>query len=72
MKVMYRPFLSGPRNCIGVHLARVQLVLTVCALYQQFDISIDRRRTTSEMMEPADMGLHSPSGKQLWVVARPR
>jgi cytochrome P450 len=72
MKVMYRPFLSGPRNCIGMHLANAQLLLTLCALYQRFEIRVDRKRTTDEMMNLRDMGLLSPVGKQLWVSVKPR
>ncbi|KAJ6439309.1 cytochrome p450 protein [Purpureocillium lavendulum] len=71
MKHMQRPFLSGPRNCIGVHLARAQLLLTVCALYQRFEIQIDRTRTTDDMMKMRDMGLMSPMGKQLWISIEP-
>ena len=72
MKVMHRPFLSGPNLCLGMQLARVQLLLAVCSLYQRFDIRVDRSRTTDEMMVMRDMGVMSPSGKKLWIVAEPR
>ncbi|UNI17086.1 hypothetical protein JDV02_003464 [Purpureocillium takamizusanense] len=71
MKVMQRPFLSGPRNCIGMHLARAQLALTACALYQQFDIDVDRTRTNDDMMKLEGLGLQGPKGKQLWISVKP-
>ncbi|KIW90514.1 uncharacterized protein Z519_09161 [Cladophialophora bantiana CBS 173.52] len=71
MKVMHRPFSTGPRNCVGMHLARVQLLLTVCALYQRFEISLDPRMT-EDMMVQRDLGVMTPIAKQLWVRIRPR
>ncbi|KAH7070316.1 cytochrome P450 [Paraphoma chrysanthemicola] len=71
MKLMYRPFSTGPRNCVGMHLARVQLLLAVCALYQRFDITLDPS-TTEELMIMRDQVVMSPSGKKLWINAKPR
>lgn len=71
MKLMHRPFSSGPRNCVGLHLARVQLYLTIAALYQRFDVTLDPS-TTDEMMIMRDQGLMSPIGKKLWVRLKPR
>lgn len=71
MKLMNRPFSSGPRNCVGMHLARVQMLLTVCALVQRFDLAIDPR-VTEEMMVQRDQGLMTAMGKKLWVQATPR
>ncbi|KAK5045144.1 hypothetical protein LTR84_009477 [Exophiala bonariae] len=65
MKLMNRPFSSGPRNCVGMHLARVQLFLTVVALYQRFDIEVDPS-TTEEMMVLRDQGIMTPVGRKLW------
>ena len=71
MKAMNRPFSTGPRNCLGMHLARVQLLLTVCSLYQRFDLKLDPRMT-DEMMVLRDQGVMNPIGKQLWVNVNPR
>jgi cytochrome P450 len=71
VKIMHRPFSTGPRNCVGMHLARVQLLLTVCALYQRFDISLDPR-LTENMMAQRDQGVMTPMAKQLWVRIHPR
>jgi cytochrome P450 len=70
MKIMFRPFLSGPRNCIGMHLARSQILLTVCAIYQRYDVDLDARMT-AEMMEMRDQGFMTPIAKQLWVKLTP-
>lgn len=66
LKAMSRPFSTGPRNCVGMHLARVQLLLTICALYQRFRIQLDPRMTDA-MMVLRDQGLMTPIGKKLWV-----
>ncbi|CAK7203398.1 hypothetical protein SEUCBS139899_006131 [Sporothrix eucalyptigena] len=71
MKTMTRPFSIGPRNCIGMHLARVQMLLTVCALYQRFELTLDPQ-TTDDMMDMRDLGLMAPVGKQLWMRVVPR
>ncbi|KEF60620.1 uncharacterized protein A1O9_02181 [Exophiala aquamarina CBS 119918] len=71
MKTMHRPFSIGARNCIGMHLARVQMLLTVCALYQRFDLRLDSLMT-EDMMYMRDVGLMTPSGKQLWMHVTPR
>lgn len=68
---MNRPFSAGNRNCIGMHLARVQILLTICALYQRFDLTLDPR-VTEEMMAQRDFGLMTVSGKKLWMMATPR
>lgn len=71
MKLMHCPLSTGSRNCIGLHLARVQLLLTVCALYQRVDIRLDPRMT-EEMMAMRDQGVMTVSGTKLWVSATPR
>lgn len=64
MKTMHRPFNTGPRTCVGIHLARVQIILAVCALYQHFDLSLDPTMN-DELMALRDVGLMSPIGKTL-------
>ncbi|KAK6384526.1 hypothetical protein LTS17_002089 [Exophiala oligosperma] len=71
MRSMNRPFSTGNRNCIGMHLARVQVLLTICALYQRFDLALDPR-VTEDMMVQRDFGLMTVSGKKLWMTAAPR
>lgn len=57
MKIMNRPFSTGPRNCMAMHLARVQMLLTACALYQRVDIQLDHSCMTDEMMVLRDQGV---------------
>lgn len=64
MKIMSRPFSTGPRNCLGMHLARIQLLLTACALYQRFDLCLDSSMT-EDMMRMRDQGVMTVSGKKL-------
>lgn len=54
-----------------MHLARVQLFLTVAALYQRFDVVLDPS-TTDDMMVLRDQGIMTPIGKKLWVRVKPR
>lgn len=55
MRVMNRPFSSGPRNCIGKHLAEITLALTVARLYQLYDMVPDPSMT-EQVVQPKDMG----------------
>ncbi|OAG45114.1 hypothetical protein AYO21_00462 [Fonsecaea monophora] len=62
MKLAFRPFSTGPRNCIGLHLARLQLLLVVSALYARYDIQLDES-TTPDLMVSNDRGIMSPHAK---------
>ncbi|KAJ8106539.1 hypothetical protein OPT61_g9465 [Boeremia exigua] len=59
MRIMSRPFSSGPRNCIGKHLAEINLALTIARLYQLYDIVPDPSMT-EEVMRVKDQGVLSP------------
>lgn len=67
---MDRPFSSGSRVCIGMHLSRVEMLLTACAFYQAFDVSLDSN-LREEDMELFDQGLMTPIGKSLLVNLTP-
>ncbi|KAG8163382.1 hypothetical protein KVR01_006679 [Diaporthe batatas] len=72
MKLAFRPFSTGPRNCIGMHLARMDIMLLVCALYNRFELRLDSERTTSAMMYAQDRGVMSPQGKAMFFHITPR
>ncbi|KAK2601236.1 hypothetical protein N8I77_010700 [Diaporthe amygdali] len=72
MKLAFRPFSTGPRNCIGIHLARMDLMLATCAMYNRFDLRLDVERTTPEMMYAQDRGVMSPQGKRVFFYITPR
>ncbi|PTD02572.1 Cytochrome P450 monooxygenase vrtK [Fusarium culmorum] len=59
MHTMLKPFSLGPRNCIGKHLAEINLHLTVTRLYQLFDIENDPSMTDA-MMKQKDRGVAGP------------
>ena len=71
MKAMHRPFSTGPRNCLGMHMARVQVFLTVSALYQRFDLKLDPF-VKEEDMALRDVGLMGPIGQTLKMYVTPR
>ncbi|EKG11789.1 Cytochrome P450 [Macrophomina phaseolina MS6] len=66
MKTMFRPFNTGPRNCIGMHMARVQIFLTLGALYLRYDVRMDPRMT-EEDMEELDRGVMQPKAEEVLV-----
>ena len=66
MRNMSRPFSYGPRNCIGKHLADINMHITIARLYQLYDIENDSAMT-EEMMAPNDRGVTSPVGNKLLV-----
>lgn len=64
MKLAFRPFSTGPRNCIGMHMARVQGLLTLGSIYQSYDLTLDSSMTP-DMMIPSDYGVNSPRSKSV-------
>lgn len=71
MRLRFRPFSTGPRSCIGMHLARMDIMLTVCLLYQRYDVRLDPA-TTEELMYAQDRGVMSPQGKKVLFHVTPR
>ncbi|KPI40469.1 Versicolorin B desaturase [Cyphellophora attinorum] len=69
MRAMLRPFSLGPRNCIGKHLADINLHLTLTRLYQLFDIENDPSMTDA-MMRQKDRGTCGPCDGMFLI--RPR
>ncbi|KEF62035.1 uncharacterized protein A1O9_00007 [Exophiala aquamarina CBS 119918] len=69
MRGMSRPFSTGSRNCVGKHLAVVNLALTLCRIFQLYDLTVDPI-TTEEMMKQSDRGTMDPKGGKLYVRAR--
>lgn len=66
MQTMFRPFSMGPHNCIGMHVARVQLLLTIAGLYQRYDVVADSSVTEKTMLEE-DRGILFPHQKSFRV-----
>lgn len=67
MKKMSRPFSYGPRNCIGQHLAEMALTLTICRLYQLYDM-VPTPEMTPEFMRQEDNGVLEPKNKMFNVI----
>jgi cytochrome P450 len=68
MKKNNNPFSIGPRNCIGKHLAEVQLSLTLARIYQLYDVSADPS-ITAYSMRHKDRGVMEPWAASLPVTA---
>lgn len=51
MRLMSRPFSTGPRNCVGRHLALIGITLTVTRMLQLFDIVADPSMTEARMVQ---------------------
>lgn len=71
MKLAFRPFSTGPRNCIGLHLARMDILLAISALYQRFDMRLDET-ISEELMYAQDRGVMSPQGRTVLFHVEPR
>lgn len=70
MRLMSRPFSSGPRNCIGKHLAEINLRLAVTRLYQLYDIVPDVSMTEA-VMQPMDVGAFKLWEERCLLIATP-
>lgn len=68
MRNMARPFSSGPRNCVGRHLAEIGLFLTISRLYQLYDIVPDPELRPDDMKQ-IDFGVLEPACQQFYVTA---
>ena len=68
MRKMSQPFNIGPRNCVGRHLAEINLVLTVACLYQSYDIVPDPL-LTEEKMKQIDLGVLEAGCDDFYVTA---
>ena len=66
MRQMARPFSTGPRNCVGRHLAEMGLFLTVSRLYQLYDIIPDEK-IQAEDMRQLDFGVLEPACQHFYV-----
>ena len=67
MRNMSRPFSYGPRNCVGRHLADIQLTLAVSRLYQLYDV-IPHQSMTPEKIIQEDKGVLEPAFPHFLVV----
>ena len=70
MRAMAKPFGTGPRNCIGKHLAEIGLYLTLSRLLQLYDIDIDPSMT-AHMMRQKDRGAAGPWDAKFLVNVSP-
>ncbi|KAH7028130.1 cytochrome P450 [Microdochium trichocladiopsis] len=70
MKALSRPFATGPRNCVGRHLAEVQLTLTLARIFQLYDVEVDPL-TTREDMKLRDKGVMEPWAARLRIRVSP-
>lgn len=70
MKAMAKPFGTGPRNCIGKHLAEIGMRLTLTRLFQLYDIKTDPSMTPA-MMKQRDRGAAGPWDAKFLVSVTP-
>lgn len=73
MRRMYIPFgADGPRKCIGIHLAYVELRVILASLFHRFDLSLIEDRDTDRAMDMHELWLAAPKGQKLNVCAKER
>ena len=72
MSKFYIPFgADGPRKCIGIHLAYMELRVILASLFSRFDLSFVRE-CTDESMDLDELWLASPIGQHLDIYAKER
>jgi len=72
MRKLYVPFgPDGPRKCIGIHLAYMELRVILTSLFRRFDLSF-AGITTDASMDMAEFWLANPCGQRLAVIAKER
>lgn len=72
MNRMYIPFgADGPRKCIGMHLAYMELRVILASLFYRFDLSM-ADDVTDESMDLVEFWLANPKAQRLNVIAKER
>lgn len=66
MRCMNRPFSTGPRNCIGRHLANLGLILTLARIVQLFDLA-PSASFNADSMRLKDRGVLDPWDEKLEI-----
>ncbi|KAJ9606678.1 hypothetical protein H2200_008686 [Cladophialophora chaetospira] len=70
MRKLYVPFgADGPRKCIGMHLAMMELRVILAALFHRFEVSF-AELVTEESMRMHELWLASPKGGKLDCVVK--
>jgi cytochrome P450 len=73
MNRLYVPFgADGPRKCIGIHLAYVELRVILAGLFHRFDLQLVEENDTDTSMEMHELWLAAPQGQRLSVLAKPK
>ncbi|KAH9365960.1 hypothetical protein HPB48_001693 [Haemaphysalis longicornis] len=49
--MVYQPFGQGPRNCIGLRFAQLEIKLTMAKLLAKYRIVLDERHMKEEDLE---------------------
>ena len=72
MRRLYVPFgVDGPRKCMGMHLANMELRVILASLFWRFDLRLGKG-ASEESMEMDENFLAIPMGQRLDVVATER
>ncbi|KAI9818759.1 MAG: hypothetical protein M1827_007579 [Pycnora praestabilis] len=70
MRKFYVPFgPDGPRKCIGIHLAYMELRVILASLFYRFDLSF-AHEIDDESMGMTEFWLANPTGQRLDVLAK--
>ncbi|PHH62836.1 hypothetical protein CDD81_6636 [Ophiocordyceps australis] len=69
MKDTFMPFGRGPRNCIGLHLAQIELRLATARFFLAYPNAkvSDREGMSDRDMDPTVFFLFSPSGRRCLI-----
>ncbi|KAL6702363.1 hypothetical protein ACN47E_003301 [Coniothyrium glycines] len=67
MQDCYIPFGGGPRICIGIHLAYMELRLTIAAFFRRFNGASIDPQTTDESMHMENYTLIAPKAERCMI-----
>ena len=67
-RAVYSPFGSGPRTCLGVHLAYMELRLAAVEFFRRCSGASLAPSTTAESMEMENFFLIAPMGHKCEVL----
>ena len=71
MRRLYIPFgADGPRKCIGIHLAYMELRVILAAIFYRFDMTMTDTKDSD--MDMHELWLAAPCGQKMFVHAKQR
>lgn len=69
-KLVYSPFGWGPRSCLGIHFAQMEMRYAAALFFRTFPTARLAPVTTDLTMKPDEFFVISPVGKECKIILR--